>query len=426
MTTVAPDIAPATEGQAAGTQTLKVRADGAHRVISAEETVARARRHFGPMGITRVANITGLDCLGIPVVMVCRPNSRSLTMSQGKGVTIDAARASGIMECIEQYHAERVTLPLKLGSWNDLRFSHSIVDVERLPRTVESKFGPDTSLLWTCGVDLFTSRTKWVPFELVHTNYTLPFPTGTGCFVLSSNGLASGNHELEAVVHGLCEVIERDAHCLFLHLSEDEQEKRRIDLSTLDDGICVDILGRYRAAGIDVGIWDITSDVGVATFRCVAVDADQQTLRAIPPMEGVGCHPVRGIALQRALTEAAQSRLTFIAGARDDILRTKYLSTQYDAVFDRVRRRLKHPGTGAFGQVPSELNQSLEGDLSLILERLRGVGIDEVVAMNLTKPEFGIPVVRVVVPGLETHIHVDGYVQGKRAMTVVHKRNALT
>ncbi len=53
------------------------------------------------MGISRVTNVTGLDTVGIPLVMVCRPNSRSISVSQGKGCDLDAAKASGVMESVE-------------------------------------------------------------------------------------------------------------------------------------------------------------------------------------------------------------------------------------------------------------------------------------------------------------------------------------
>ena len=85
------------------------------------------------MGITRIANVTGLDRIGIPVVMVCRPNSRSIAVSQGKGVTLDAAKASGLMESIEAWHAERIELPLKLAGSSDLSVNHRLIDIERLP-----------------------------------------------------------------------------------------------------------------------------------------------------------------------------------------------------------------------------------------------------------------------------------------------------
>ena len=64
---------------------------GTHRVCTPEETLARLQPLLRPMGITRIANVTGLDRTGIPVVMVCRPNARSVTVSQGKGLTLNAA-----------------------------------------------------------------------------------------------------------------------------------------------------------------------------------------------------------------------------------------------------------------------------------------------------------------------------------------------
>ena len=78
---------------------------GTHRAIDPRETIERIRPHMAAMGITRVANVTGLDRIGIPVVMVCRPNSRSLAVAQGKGLDLDAAKASGLGESIEAYHA---------------------------------------------------------------------------------------------------------------------------------------------------------------------------------------------------------------------------------------------------------------------------------------------------------------------------------
>ena len=121
------------------------------------------------MGITRVANLTHLDCIGIPVVTACRPNARSLAVSMGKGTDLDAARASAIMETIELYHAERIHSPLKLASWNELRFSHRLVDLEKLTRTSAATLDSTRSLLWMAGEDLFSSKEIWVPYEVVHT-----------------------------------------------------------------------------------------------------------------------------------------------------------------------------------------------------------------------------------------------------------------
>jgi YcaO-like protein with predicted kinase domain len=79
------------------------------------------------MGITRIANVTGLDSVGIPVVMVCRPNSRSVAVSQGKGIDLGSAHASGLMEAAELYHAETITLPMRLATYEELRYQHNVV-----------------------------------------------------------------------------------------------------------------------------------------------------------------------------------------------------------------------------------------------------------------------------------------------------------
>src|ERR1019366_4174255 len=86
--------------------------------------------------------------IGIPVVMVCRPNSRSVAVSQGKGLTLAAAKASGVMESVEGYHAEHIALPLKYSSYEELRYSHQVADPEDLPKTCDSLFHPNLPLLW--------------------------------------------------------------------------------------------------------------------------------------------------------------------------------------------------------------------------------------------------------------------------------------
>ena len=113
------------------------------RTISPTETIARLKPFMAAMGITRVANITGLDCIGIPVVMVCRPNSRSLAVAQGKGLTLDAAKASAMMEAVEGYHAERVALPLVLGTFDELRHGRRLIDAHRLYTGDSGPFRPD-------------------------------------------------------------------------------------------------------------------------------------------------------------------------------------------------------------------------------------------------------------------------------------------
>ena len=68
-----------------------------------------------------------------------------------------------------------------------------------------------------------------------------------------------------------------------------------------------------------------------------------------------------------------------------------------------------------FGDVPNFVSDDLAADLRWTLDRLRAVGIERAIVVDLTRPEFGIPVVRLVVPGLEWDPHHPNYRAGPRA-----------
>lgn len=387
------------------------------RACSAARTAARVLELAPLLGITRVANVTGLDTIGIPVVMVVRPNSRSISVSQGKGYDLDAARASGLMEALELYHAERALLPLRLGSWRELSAAGRTVEMEGLPIHTATLYDDDRPLLWAEGTNLLDGERRWVPYELVHTNFTLPLPTGSGCFVMSSNGLASGNTKREAVVHALCEVIERDATTLWHLRGAEEKALTRIGLESVTDPYCRALLDKFRAANVAVAVWDVTSDVGIPTFRCVAADDGRDRFLPIPPVEGMGCHLVREVALLRALTEAAQVRLTAIAGTRDDNDRASYEAAQ------RSKEMLYQSAPARdLASVPTYVEETEDDELARLVQRLHSVGVQEIVATELTDARVRVPVVRVVVPYLEPYHHVRGYVPGRRARRLTDAR----
>jgi ribosomal protein S12 methylthiotransferase accessory factor len=400
--------------------------DGTHRSIPPEETLERVRPLLRVMGITRVADVTGLDEIGIPVVSVCRPNARSLSVAQGKGHSLAAAMASGIMESIEAHHAEHIDLPLKLATWNELRFTHRLVNVSALPRLSIGQFHPNLRTLWIEGRNLFDGGSTWVPFEIVHLDYTIPLPTGSGSFVMSSNGLASGNHLLEAVSHGLCELIERDATTLSRLAPEAARREARVDLGSVDDPGCRDLLDQCERAGLLVEVREITSDIGVPAFSCTIVDRDPNPQRPVAPTSGIGCHPSRAVALSRAVTEAVQTRLTLITGARDDMqhLRAKGPAEELASARRARDEMIVEPPSRSFRDAPDFHGQTFEADVGWLLERLRAAGIREAVAVDLTKPIFKIPVARVIAPGLEALNEVPGYVPGARARRRLEERGS--
>lgn len=130
------------------------------------QTLHALQDRLWDFGITRVANVTGLDRVGIPVFMVVRPNARSLSVSQGKGVDSAAARVSGIMEAVEMWHAENVRCPLRLASLQDL--PGNAVDLVALPRRPGHAFDPSLPFLWIEAADIVHEAPVWIPYEMVH------------------------------------------------------------------------------------------------------------------------------------------------------------------------------------------------------------------------------------------------------------------
>jgi YcaO-like protein with predicted kinase domain len=393
----------------------KLYRSGTHRTVSPQETLTRMRPLMPVLGVTRIADVTGLDCIGVPVALAVRPNARSIAVSAGKGLDLVAAKVSALMEAIEGWHAEHILAPLLLASHREIRFGRRLVNLQRLPQRTGGELHEHVRMLWIEGRDLLGEAATWVPFEVVHTNYTVPLPPCSGAFVASSNGLASGNDELEATSHAICEIVERDASTLWAASGRAARSETSVDLSTIDDSDCCLVLDRLARASVAVGVWEITSDVGIPAFRCAIVDSEVSPFRPHLPGVGTGCHPTREIALLRALTEAVQVRLTLIAGARDDIGLSRYLRFASAEAHERTLIEINTAsGRRSFRAAPTFSSETFDEDVELELRCLEGVGIDQVVSVNLIQPALAVPVVRVVIPGLEGLHEAPGYLGGVR------------
>lgn len=392
--------------------------EGTHRAVPPTETLRRTLPAARAAGITRVANVTGLDRIGIPVFMACRPLSRSVSVSQGKGLHPEAARASAVMEGIELWHAETIDEPLLLSRYADLRRRVRVVDVDALPSVPHSRFRRDLPLLWIRGHDLVGDEDCWVPLECVSMDATVPAPTGAGCFLATSNGLASGNTHTEALCHALDEVVERDATTLW-HRRPNALEDTLLDLD-LDSGLPDHVaraVARCRSAGVRVQAWDLTSDVGVPCYAALISEPEVGGAYLRAAAHGYGCHLDPGVALSRAVTEAVQSRLTYVAGSRDDLFPGEYA----DDVSARQRlaeceRLLEVEPPRSLADRADISGETFEDDAATLLTALTSVGVREAIRVDLTKPDLGIPVVRVVVPGLEGPDSDPDHVPGRRSL----------
>jgi ribosomal protein S12 methylthiotransferase accessory factor len=171
--------------------------------------------------------------------------------------------------------------------------------------------------------------------------------------------------------------------------------------------------------------WDITSDVGVPAVRAVIADAEADVeLRPMYAAFGSGCHPDPNVALLRALTEAAQSRLTGIAGSRDDLSRTLYRSAQAAESLAYHRERAKRPGVVAVASAPAWREDTVDGDIERIIGRLAAIGLSQILVVDLGWPEVPVAVARVIVPGLEGTSESPSYAPGGRAQAAARRGGA--
>jgi YcaO-like protein with predicted kinase domain len=392
---------------------------GTHRIGAPDETLARVLPHAQRMGITRLGNVTGLDRIGIPVSIAVRPNSRSLAVAQGKGLSLSQAMASALMEAIELFHGEDIATRTRVVSFRSLSMEARAVDPELLCGTGLS-LPAEEKIPWIEGYDLLRQEDCWVPWEVVHTDYTLSAAHSGRYFLSGTNGLAAGNHMLEALSAAICELVEHDGVALWHASGLVERARCRLDTVSINDDDCLALLAAYKRAGLVPMIWDVTSDIGIPAFVCDIPAAVGDTFGGlVRRFRGAGCHPNRGIALARALTEAAQVRLTYITGNRDDLPPSDYQGSQPEkigaALLDAASQAAE---PRSFQSVPSVDWEDLGLDLRWELQRLRSAGIDQAIAVDLTRPDFQIPVVRMVIPGLEWECSHPQYKRGPRARGV--------
>jgi YcaO-like protein with predicted kinase domain len=385
-------------------RTVKQFKEGTHRMCSAEETLAKYMHLMPILGITRLANITGLDRIGLPVVVSIRPNSRALATSQGKGDSLASAKVSALFESIETWHAERVAIDIRVESYNCMVEDFNVVKVHDLPQKVNSRFDPQRPITWCLGYNLGTGKPIWVPYESVSINFVYQ-QEKEFIFCMGTNGLASGNAFSEAVLHALFEVIERDAWSLWNLMSEEQKKNYQVDLLGVKarSTYLKKTIELVEEKGICVAVWDITSNISIPTYYCVIVeDPHKASWRPIVTSAGCGTHLDPQIAFSRALNEAIQSRATVISGSRDDQFPADYIRAIDKQDHFHALKLINEPTPNyTFPKHQPQIAESFEEDIQIVLSELNKVNIDTVAVVDLSKDDIGVPVVKVIVPGLE-------------------------
>jgi len=337
---------------------------------------------FDRYEITRVGNITGFDCIGVPVYHVTRPAGLVLSQNSGKGLESETARVGAIAEGIEYHTFEHPVGEYLIGQVDR-------IDSSMLPIAAGSKWTPQTNIPLESSTKWDTGETVDFPSDLlwmVHRKQTIMH------FQMTTNGQAVGSSFESAFMAGIYECVERDATTIALERWETGgPAPRRID--PRNASVAIDtLIARIEDAGLKLYLFDCTSDIPIKVYWAALVDPSGDFFTTA----GWSCnlHPIA--AAESAILEAIQSRCVYIAGARDDLIDEEYRSHKSR---NSKGQQLFFESLPVSGKLLSyTMDLDLASELSCILNRL-GSWKDNIYYKHIDLGE--LHAVKTVILGLE-------------------------
>ena len=374
---------------------------GTHRVIAPKKTIENNEDKLKTAGITRIADITDLDRIGLPIYTAIRPTAEdgAISIYAGKGITRDHARASAMMEGFERYSAERhENDKTVIATMNEISDFGEYINPEslNLPKDFKKEKLESMKLEWSIANDIISGDDYYIPSNAIFH----PYIYQTSLFKSNTNGLASGNILEEAILHGIFEVIERDAWSIF---ELTHKNYSQIDTASIESSVINETIDRFESEGIKIKLMDFTADINVPT---IAASADDTVTRDAGLLTlGMGTHLDPEVAILRALTEVAQSRATQINGAREDTVRADFAR---EAGYERMKRINKYyfreeEEKISLSNIANNSTTSITRDLEIVKKELMANDINKILYYDLTRPELDVSVVRVIIPEMELY-----------------------
>ncbi|MDN3578496.1 YcaO-like family protein [Chitinimonas viridis] len=369
------------------------------------QTIEIAQPIARRLGVSRVVDVTWLDRIGIPVAASIRPTAaRShLCVNAGKGLSLQEAIAGALLESIEFAFAEPGASLLQhdVIALGDIAASFpQPFDIRLFCPKWQADLNPEkqTAAIQVRHPD--SEEMIWVPAELIWMpTHDLPY---TGTFGGSTSGLASGNSILEASVHGLAELIERDTTALNCI----RPSSQLVSLKDLPDHLemLVDLIIQ---ADLEIFVRYTSALGGLPYFEAYILEPNLTSPIAIAA--GYGLHLNKSIAMTRAITEAAQARLSHIHGGRDDIVRRHEMFMASGpsaelAANEGLRARISHNDCVIdFGRIADQEQccVDLATAWTTLNKIVKSEGLPSPIVVTLTPEHLPIQVVRVIAPGLE-------------------------
>ncbi|CCE05966.1 conserved hypothetical protein [Bradyrhizobium sp. STM 3843] len=391
---------------------------GGYRTVTSRATVARFRRHVSPLtGVVKRLERIDADLpmntnffaqhnFSAPAQSVGQLRSGLEGGSFGKGSTAEQGEASALMEAIERYSGifqgdeiratKRFTdfadgdalKPNDILLFSDAQYEHRHDhthhdDTQPAPEP----FDPTAKIEWSPVWSLRDNKFRYVPTSQLYFFYS-----GPRSFHADSNGCAAGNTLEEAIVQGFLELVERDSYAIWWY---NRSQRAAVDLDHFEDSYVSDLRHQFTEAGRKLWVLDITSDLGVPTFVAIMhwMQDGHENIEF-----GSGAHFDPRIALLRAMTELSQFLAIGLmgggSGEKPSLDGVTPLKLDDHPFLLPAEKPIPRPELG----LPIPRSTTRE-QVDACVEIARRAGHDFLV-LDQTRPDVGVSVVRVIVPGL--------------------------
>ncbi len=371
---------------------------GSFRKTCPKDFLSKLMPILSDVGITRVANVTGLDNIGIPVYQAIRPNAKHLSVSQGKGINDAEAQVSSIIESLELFHLENIPNSTVNGNYNKLKDNHNLISPTLLNKgIIHEKSINNISFSWVEAKNIFTSELILIPKTLINMDSTI-IDEQRKYFRISTNGIAGGTSFDDALIHALLELVERDVINNQLIAPNQKEITKQININSLSDiRLLQELINKIFSANLTINLFYIQNKYNLPVCICELLEQENvRHKRIIGACYGQACHLTIDNAVIKSILEAIQTRLTLITGSRDDIFENYY------------KKRII--GKSLFQEKAALINMdalntknfnNLIDAKNYILNALVANNISDVIYIDHTKENINIPIVQVISPTLE-------------------------
>jgi ribosomal protein S12 methylthiotransferase accessory factor len=368
---------------------------GQDKAFVPKETVKTALNRLGQKDLftlSTILRIDEFDKIGIPAFICEIESNFGISDSCGKGVSIEQAKASALMEAIERYSCEcfiKKTGPFIISSYDNLK--ENALDSLSLLLPLPSIYQTDEILK-----DLRKVPLPWTEaFSLTH-NKPIFFPLHWFYLIYGTTGFASGNTIQEAILQAIGEVIERHN---ISRVIQGKLSTPSLDISSVDHHIAKSLINKFFDAGIELYIKDFSLGLNIPTISVLAYDSNPPT-NTVRIYNAAGSHLNRDFALIRALVELAQHRAQIVykeykhEKPGGPTYCFPYFKTLEDAAY-----LIENKETIPLNKIPTYKHSDFKVEIEKAVNFIKKDNNLEVIVTNTTCAELQIPAVVITIPG---------------------------